>query len=148
MSAAPRRFLALLTRGQLAEMLAPTYAALRNVDTNEAHARLEPALRDLRLIEGLQRETWRALRTAKTKLEEEELLDLVAKKLGKARRFKAAKAKGAGEGALAAVIVLVDTGAGVSSGEAFALLDTREGEALLERGLAILGDHLAAELLR
>lgn len=144
----PQRFLSMLTRQQLAEMLAPTYAELRNVDVNEAYSRLEPALRSLKLIEGLQRETWRAVAEKKEKLDDGQLLDAINKRLGRTKRFQAMKPKRGDDGPLAALVVMVDAGAGIASGEAYGLLDTKEGELLLEKSFKILGAHLAKELLR
>src|SRR6185295_1042917 len=116
MAAVPQRLKSLLTRGQLAEMVAPTYAALRNVDPNEAAERLTEALRDVPLIEGLQLETWRALLAKNPRLSEAELLDKIAAKLSKNRRFKPLKGRGPSEGALAAVTVAFDAAAGISAG--------------------------------
>src|SRR5688500_16061306 len=98
MTSVPQRFRSLLTRGQLAEMVAPTYAELRNVDPNEAAELLIEALREVRLIDGLQRETWQALRDKQPKLDEAALLDKIAAKLTKGRRFKALKGRGPNEG--------------------------------------------------
>lgn len=148
MTAVPRRFLAQLTRHQLAEMLAPSYAELRNIDVNEAHLRLEPALRSLRLIEGLQRGTWRGLEELKPNLGEDAILELVTKKLAKNKRFQPIKRKAAEEGPIAALTVLIENGAGISSGEAFSLLDSPQAEVLLEKGFLIIGRHLARELAR
>lgn len=142
------RFLALLTRSQLTEMMAPTYAKLKNIDPNEAYTRLEGSLRQLPLIEGLQKATWDALADTKEDLNEEALVELVAKKLGKPRRFKPATVKTADEGAWIALSVLMDQGAGVGNGEAMDLLDTPGGQKLLKSGFGLAGRHLAKELLR
>jgi hypothetical protein len=148
MAQLPTRFLGIVTRTQLAEMLAQTYAAARNIDPNEAYTRLDVALKTLRLIEGVQQSTWSALRAKKPDLDPSALVELVAKKLEKPRRFKALKPKRADEGGLAALTVLIDVGASVSSGEAWDLLETAEGEKLLHAGFRAIGEHLAAEMLR
>lgn len=142
------RFLALLTRAQLTEMLAPTYAKLKNIDPNEAYTRLESSLRQLELIEGLQQATWDALAKAKPDLDDQGRVDLVAKKLSKTRRYKPVTVKSADEGAFIALSVLIDRGAGVGSGEALDLLETPGGQKLLARGFGLIGAHLAKELLR
>src|SRR5262249_21676370 len=144
----PVRFLGLVPKPIMAEMLAHTYAESKNVDPNEAYERLDVALKDLKLIEGLQRATWASLLAKKPQLAEKELVEHVAKRLEKARRFKAFKPKRAESGALAAVMVLIDTGSGYATGEARELLHTPEGEKLLATGFALLGAHLAAEMLR
>lgn len=144
----PRRFLSILTKGLAAEMLAPTYAELRDVDLNEAAERCDAASRHLPLLEGLQRETWTALAAARANLDDERLLDKVSDKLAKNKRWQPIKKKRSDEGPLYAVVVQIDSAAGVSSGEAYSLLESPEGHRLLERGIAVLGAHFAKELLR
>jgi hypothetical protein len=148
MARLPTRFLGLVTRSVLAEMLAHTYADARNIDPNEAYVRLDVALRNLKLIEGVQYAIWNALLAQKPKLDEAELVEHVAKRLEKPRRYKALKPKRAELGPLTALTVLIDVGASVSSGEAADLLHTPEGEQLLSRGFVIVGEHLAREMLR
>lgn len=148
MSRLPIRYLALVTRNQLAEMLAKTYAKLKDIDANDAYRRLEVALRDLELIEGLQGATWEALHEKKAGVEDAAMVELVAKKLTKPRRFKPASWRANDEGAWLALGVLIDRGAGVSSGEALDLLESSGGQVLLKKGLRLAGQHLAAELLR
>lgn len=148
MPALPTRFLGLVTRTQLAEMLAQTYAEARNIDPNEAYTRLDTALRNLRLIEGVQQGIWAALEAKKPDLAPAELVEAVAKRLSRPKKFKAVKAKSGSEGALAALTVLIDFGASVSSGDAMNLLESPQGEKLLREGFRIIGGHLAAEMLR
>lgn len=148
MGALPIRFRALVSRAVLSEMLAATYASGKNIDANEAYTRLDTALKNLRLIEGVQEAIFGALRREKAALDEAELVDLVAKKLERARRFRAFKPKASEEGGLAAFTIQVDVGASVSSGEAADLLATSEGEAMLRKGFRAIGEHLAREILR
>jgi hypothetical protein len=148
MAKLPVRFQGLVTRSVLAEMLSQTYAAAKNIDPNEAYGRLDEALKDLKLIEGLQQAIWAAAVGTKPKLGDSELVDLLAKRLDKAKRFKAFKPKRTESGPIAAWTVLVDAGSGYSSGEARDLLYTDEGEKLLATGFKLLGAHLAAEMLR
>jgi hypothetical protein len=136
-----------MTKGQLAEMLAPTYALLANVDPNEAYGALEPALKDIDLISAIQGSIWNALEKEKPG-SADDLLDLVSKKLSKSKKFKAAKTTGKDEGAWIAMGLYLKLYAGVASGEAADLLETDEGQKLLERGFDLLGAHLAKELLR
>ncbi len=144
----PTRYMALVTRNQLAEQVAPTYARLKNIDPNEAHRRLSAALRDLELIEGLQRRTWLSLQAKKPGLDDAALVEHLAKRLEKPRKWKAAPIKADDEGAWIALSILIDRGASVGSGEALDLLETGGGQRLLARGLELAGEHLAAELLR
>jgi hypothetical protein len=137
-----------MTKNQLAEMVAPTYAVLANVDPNEAYSSLEPALKDIELITAIQGSIWGALEKEKSGAAPEELLDLVAKKLSKSRKFKAAKTTGKDEGAWIAMGLYLRLYAGVASGEAADLLETDQGQKLLDRGFDLLGTHLAKELIR
>jgi hypothetical protein len=147
MTRTPQRFLSLLTKNQLAEMLAPTYAALSTVDANEAYTLLEPALKDVDLIASVQNAIWSALEREKPGTPEA-LLDLVAKKLAKPRKFKAPKVTGKDEGAWIAFGLYLRLYAGVASGEAADLLETDAGQKLLDQGFSLLGTHLAKELIR
>ena len=147
MSRTPQRFLSLMTKNQLAEMVAPTYALLANVDPNEAYTQLEPALKDVDLISAIQGAIWNALEREKPGTPDA-ILDLVAKKLGKPRKFRAAKVTGKDEGAWIAMGFYLRLYAGVASGEAADLLETDQGQKLLDRGFELIGTHLAKELLR
>jgi hypothetical protein len=143
----PARFFALLTKNQLAEMIAPVYAKLSTIDPNEAYERLESSLKSVDLIEAVQIATWDALLGAKDG-PPEQILDAVAKKLSKAKRFKPAVPARKDEGAWTALRSRLDLASGVATGEARDLLDTDQGRLLVDRGLELLGAHLAKELLR
>lgn len=144
----PRRFLAILTRTVVAEMLTPSYAEARNVDLNEAALRLADATRDVRLLAGIQDGTWAGLREKKPKLEDDEILEFVLKKLERTKRFKAFKAPAKDQGGAAAVLVLADVAANMASGDAAALIDSADGARYLEAGFRAFGRHFANELLR
>lgn len=148
MSRPSPRFLSLVTRSALPELVAPTYAKLKNLDPNEAYRRLEQALRDLKLLEQIQQATWRAATAEKAGMDEAALVEHIAKRLGKTKKFKPATMKSADEGEWVALSLALDAGAGVASGEARDLLDTPGGQALLQKGMTRLGTHLAKELLR
>lgn len=145
MSRVPISFAALTTRVRLAEMLAPTYAAARNIDLNEAYTRLEEAFGLLQLIEGVQRGFWRAL-CEDERLSEAEIVDRVGKRMAKRQRYSAFKPTRKDEGPMAALTILMDEGAGVSSGEAYELLESEEGQRMLESGFVALGRHLAKQV--
>src|SRR5688572_1631652 len=147
MSRTPQRFLSQMTKGQLAEMIAPTYAVLATVDPNEAYSSLEPALKDVDLISALQRAIWSALEREKPG-SPEAILDLISTNLTKQRKLRAAKVTGKDEGAWIAMGLYRRLYAGAASGEAADLLESDEGQKLLERGFDLLGAHLAKELLR
>lgn len=144
----PVRFLALVTRKQLTEMLAPTYAKARNVDPNEAYERLESALTDMELLQGVQIGIWNALIAKKPKLDAAGLIELAGDKLNKRKQWKPMASTRTSEGPLAALTVLIDRGSGFGTGEAIGLLDTPDGARILKRGFELIGAHLAAEILR
>ncbi len=148
MSRPPREFFALTSRAQLVEMVTPTYAKAKNLDPNDAYYALEDALRDLELIEGLQYATWDALVADHEDEDEAAIVERVRKKLKKKKRYKPAAWRSKDEGAIIALGVLIDRGAGRSSGEALDLLETDAGQELLRRGFEIVGAHLAKELVR
>ena len=148
MAKLPLRFTGLVTRSVLAEMMVQTYAVNKDIDPNEAYERLDVALKELRLIEGLQQSIWRAATAKKPGLDDSPLVDLLAKRLDRAKRFKPFKPKRTESGALAAVMLLVDMGAGYASGDARDLIQSEQGEKLLAEGFRLLGEHLAGEMLR
>ncbi|MEQ8274111.1 MAG: hypothetical protein RMA76_06010 [Deltaproteobacteria bacterium] len=148
MSRPPAAFFAQTSRAQLVEMVTPTYAKAKNLDLNEAYYRLEDALKDLQLIEGLQYAIWDALVADHPDEDETQIVERVRKKTAKKKRFKSASWRAKDEGAMVAFSILVDRGAGRSSGEALDLLETDAGQQLLARGFEIVGAHLAKELVR
>lgn len=148
MAQLPLRFLGLVTKSVLAEMMASTYAETRNVEPNEAYERLIESLKDAKLISALQHGIWSAAVAMKPKLDDSELVDQLAKKVNRAKRFQPLKPKRTESGALAAVMVLIDMGSGYSTGEARDLIHTEEGEKLVAAGCKLVGKHLAGEMLR
>lgn len=148
MSSYPMSYIALVTRNRLAEMLAPTYGAIRNVDLNESWQRLDDALRDLRLIEAVQAATWVALQELRPELEPTTLIAKAQKTLDKRKTWKPATRRRKDEGAWIALSVRIDEAAGLASSEALSLLDTDDGQDLLDRGLDLLGAHLASQMIR
>jgi hypothetical protein len=144
----PRRFVAVLTRNLLAELVAPTYAAEKQVELNDAAEALIEGLRAPRVIEPLQRGTWAALVEAKPKLDDDAILELVERRLAKSRRFKAMTPKRTERPGLAAVILSIDEAAGLATQASAAILEAPEGQRFLTAGYLDLGRHRAAELLR
>ena len=141
-------YLALLTRNRLAQLLTETYAKARNVDPNEAYARLDEALKGLRLIRGLQNATWIAMQDIRPDLPPDKLVARAESALSRRKNFKAFRIRRNEEGAFAAVTILIELGAGVSTGEALGLLETDEGEALLHSGFQVIGRHLASVMIK
>jgi hypothetical protein len=147
MTAFPQRFLGLVTKRALAEMLAHTYADSKNIDPNDAYLEVEQGLSDLRLVEGLQNALWSALIEARPKLDPNELIDLAGKKVDKRKSFRALKPGRADQPALAALVIALGRNSS-SSGEAVDLLDTAEGQKMLARGVRVAGELLAKAILK
>jgi hypothetical protein len=147
MSAYPTEYLGLITKTQLARMLSETYALARNIELDEAYQRLETSLRQLKLIEGLQSGIWRGMHNIKPESDSHKLVERAAKRLQRRKNFKAIRIRNQQEGAWAAMTVLIDMHAGFSTGEAIGLLDTAEGEALLQKGFEFIGHEIAKTLV-
>ena len=148
MSRPSPRFLSLVTRTALPEMLAPTYAKLKNLDPNEAYSRLEVGLGRMPLLDSIQQAIWRGLDEERAGLDEAQMVAHLEKRLEKKKRLRAASWRAADEGVWVAVSIALDEGAGVASGEARDLLASPGGQELLQKGLRKLGVHIAKELLR
>lgn len=144
----PVDFLALMTRVQTAELMAATYAKLRTLDANEAYTRLENGLRDSGLLSDIQHATWQALHEAKPDWTDTQLLTSLAKKATKSKRFRGPTISRRDEGDWVALSTQLDLACGYASGEAYDLLESPGGQALLDAGYRRLGKHLAKELLR
>jgi hypothetical protein len=147
-SAVPPRFVGTVTRHALAEMLAHTHAAQQNIDPNAAYLELETALADVRLIGGIQLAMYQAMLAARPKLDANALVELVGKKTDKRRSFRALKVARADQSALAALSIAIGSKSGTISGEAWDLLETAEGQKLLDRGLRVAGEGLALAILK
>jgi hypothetical protein len=147
MASIPTEFLACFTRIKLAEMVAPTLSALQLLDVNEAYLRLEDSLRKLELISGLQEAIWTACRSRRPKLDDEKLTELVEKKAAKKKAYTPLPRTKREEGPMAAFTLLVDEAAGFTAGDAFDLLESEAGAKMLNRGFALIGDHLAKQLV-
>ena len=146
-TAYPKEFLGLMTRTQLARMLTETYALARNIDLDESYHRLETALGNLRLIQGLQDGVWKGMHEIREGTESAKLIDRAAKRLERRKKFKAIRIRHKDEGSWAAVTILIDMSSGFSTGEAIGMLDTPEGGKLLEQGFEFLGHALAKTLV-
>ncbi|MBI5069522.1 MAG: hypothetical protein HZB56_14905 [Deltaproteobacteria bacterium] len=135
-----------VTRADLAWLLAPSYAAALSVDEEEAHERLERALVQPALLEELYRGLSDGLAAAQgARSTEDELMDKVSARVQRRRsRARAAPATAA----LSAVMVRINLEIGLAPESMRETLSGEKGRALLDRGLRELGGHLARELLR
>lgn len=141
-----RRLPHVVTARDLVLLLAPTYAAARGVDEEEAAERLGRALAVPAALDDLYRGVSAALAEAKgPRTGEDALVDRISAGVA-ARRARAKPAPGTP--AVAAVLVRLDLEIGLAPEAMRATLATPKGFALLEAGLRELGAHVVKELLR
>jgi len=141
-----RRLPHVLTRADLAMLLAPTYAQALSVDEEEALERMKRALERPVVADDLYRGVSEALRQAKgPRTSEDDLMD----RLSKGVQARRARAKAAPPStALSAVLVRINLEIGLAPEQLRATLESEKGRALLEEGLRALGAHLVKDLLR
>jgi hypothetical protein len=142
----PRRLPHVLTRRDLALLVAPTYAKARSVEADEAVERLERALGFPEALHDLYRGISAALDDARgPRTSEDALIDRISASVaGRRGRAKAAE----GTPALAAALVRLDLEIGLAPSAMRETLASAKGSALLEAGLKELGAHLVKELTR
>ncbi len=141
-----RRLPHVLTGRDLVFLLAPTYAAARDVDEEEAIERLGRAL----AVPGVQDDLYRGLSAALAEAKgprttEDALVDKLSAGVA-ARRGRAKPA--AATPAVSAVLVRLDLEIGLAADAMRATLATPRARALLEEGLRALGAHLVKDLLK
>jgi hypothetical protein len=141
-----RRLPHIVTRADLATLIAPTYAKALSVDEDEAGDRLARALQRPEVADDLYRGLSEALRAAKgPRTTDDALMDKLSAGIQARRnRVKAATATPA----LSAVLVRINLEIGFAPEPMRATLATEKGRALLEDGLRALGAHIVKELLR
>jgi len=141
-----RRLPHVVTRADLALLVAPTYAAALSVDEDEAHERLVQALGRAEVVEDLYRGISAGLAAAQGKrTTEDALMDKLSAGL-QARRSKAKAAPATP--ALSAVMVRLNLEIGLAPQQMRDMLASDKGRAMLEKGLEELGAHLVKVLLR
>lgn len=135
-----------LTRKDLAVVLASTYAASANVEFDEAHERLERAVGNPRILEQLYDGLSRAVQERLSpRANLDELLDNLSAGVQKRRaRVKAASITPA----VSAALVLINLEIGYAPEVMRGALDNPKGQALLKDGLRALGTHLLVELIK
>jgi hypothetical protein len=143
----PRRLPHVLTRADLAGLLASSYARSSSVDEELARERLEQALAAPGPLLG---DLYEAIATAMAaergpRQTEDEQLDRMGKHIP--RRLR--RPRPAPESAsIAAIFVQVDLALGLAPERMQAMLDSEKGRSLRTQGLAELAAHLTSELLR
>jgi hypothetical protein len=135
-----------VTRADLALLVAPSYAQALSVDEEEAHERVSRALERPGVAEDLYRGLAAALAEARgPRTSEDALLDKLS--LGVQRRRGRARAA-PGTPALAALMVRLNLEIGLAPESMRATLASGKGKELLEEGIRALGAHLLEGLLR
>ena len=136
----------MVTRKDLALLLAPTYAASAEVDFEEAHERMERAVGSPRVLEQLYAGFSGALEGRKgPRTSEDELIDALS--AGVQQRRSRVKPAPPGPG-ISAVMVLLNLELGHAPEMMRGALENPKGKALLDEGLRALGTHLLKELIK
>jgi hypothetical protein len=141
----PPRLAHLATRAVVVAKLVPTYAAAHSLDDEEARTRLDAALGGP-LLEELLAATWTSLLGGTKRLDEEGLLEKVAKSL-QDRPLRPGRTVETTTG-WSAFLVLADLAAGTASEAARRLMETDAGQTRGRAGLTEVGGFLAKELTR
>ncbi|HZX94306.1 MAG TPA: hypothetical protein VFE90_07300 [Myxococcales bacterium] len=141
-----RRLTHVLTRKDLALVVAPTYAAAANVDFDEAHERMERIVGVQRMVDALYQGLSDALSAQKgSRTSEDELIDKLSEGVQKRRsRVKAAQLTPG----ISAVLVLLNLELGYAPEMMRSALSEPKGQKLLQQGLQELGAHLLKELVK
>ncbi len=141
-----RRLPHVVTRKDLALIVAPTYAAAANVDFDEAHERMERAVSSQRIVDALHQGLSDALDGRKgPRTSEDEMIDKLSDGIQKRRsRVKAAPLTPG----ISAAIVLLNLELGYAPEMMRNALAEPKGEKLLQDGLRQLGAHLLSELIK
>lgn len=135
-----------VTARDLVVLLAPTYAAARGVDEQEATERLTRALQARGALDDVYRGLSSALAAAKgPRTSEDALVDKLSAGVAVRRaRVKAAPITPA----VAAVLVRLDLEIGLAADAMRETLATPRARALLDEGLHALGAHLLRGLMK
>ncbi|MGE5048757.1 MAG: hypothetical protein ACM3PC_09330 [Deltaproteobacteria bacterium] len=141
-----RRLLHVVTRKDLALLLAPTYAQSASVDFDEAHERMERAVGTQRIVDALYQGLSDALYARQgARTGEDELIDKLSAGVQKRRsKVKAAQLTPA----ISAVMVMLNLDLGYAPEMMRNALAEPKGQKLLQEGLAKLGEHLLKELIK
>ena len=141
-----RRLSHVVTRKDLALVLAPTYAGSAQVDFDEAHERMERALGSQRIADALYEGLSAALEQRKgPRTSEDELIDQLSAGVQKRRSRVKPAALSPG---ISAAMVMLNLELGYAAEMMRGTLETPKGRALLDEGLRDLGGHLLKELIK
>jgi hypothetical protein len=141
----PPRLAHLATRAVVVAKFIPTYAQAHSVDDEEARTRLDASLSGS-LLDDLLAATWASLLGESKRLNDDGLLEKVAKSL-KDRPLRPGRTVETTPG-WSAFLVLADLAAGTASEAARRLMETDAGRTRAQAGLSEVGAFLARELTR
>jgi hypothetical protein len=141
-----RRLTHVVTRKDLALIVAPTYASAANVDFDEAHERMERAVGTQRIVDALYQGLSDALYEKQgARTSEDELIDKLSEGIQKRRsRVKAAPLTPA----ISAAMVMLNLELGYAPEMMRNALSEPKGQKLLQDGLKQLGAHVIKELTK
>lgn len=135
-----------LTRKDLALVVAPTYASAAKVDFAEAHERMERAVGTQSVVDALYEGLSRALADRKgPRKSEDQLIDELSAGVQQRRsRVKAAEVTPA----ISAVLVMLNLELGYAPEMMRGTLASPKGAQMLQAGLRELGEHLVRQLVK
>lgn len=125
--------------------LLPTYAEAHGLDDEEAVSRLTEALSG-DLLDELLAAAWEAIKAKSPRLSDSERLDRIAESLGN-RPLRPGRRAAVSPG-WSAFFILADLRVGTATEAARRALETERGRQMSAAGIAEVGGHLAAELLK
>ena len=135
-----------ITRKDLALIVAPTYAKSAEVDFDEAHERMERAVGTQSFVDSLYEGLSAALFERKgPRTNDDELIDNLSAGVQKRRsRVKAAEITPA----ISAVMVMLNIELGYAPEMMRGMLASPKGAEMLQQGLRELGMHLVRQLVK
>ena len=135
-----------ITRKDLALIVAPTYAKSAEVDFDEAHERMERAVGTQSIVDSLYEGLSAALFERKgPRTNDDELIDNLSAGVQKRRsRVKAAEITPA----ISAVMVMLNIELGYAPEMMRGMLASSKGAEMLQQGLRELGMHLVRQLVK
>lgn len=140
-----RRLPHVVTRKDLALIVAPTYAEAAEVDFEEAHERMERAVAEQSIADSLYEGLSQALFDVQGRKAEDEMIDALSAGVQKRRsRVKAAEVTPA----ISAVMVMLNLELGYAPEMMRGTLASPKGAEMLNKGLRDLGAHLLRQLVK
>jgi hypothetical protein len=136
----------MLTLPVLVEMLVGPYAQAHNCLEDEVMEDVKRGLVSARISDSLVSAIWQSLKKAHSSLQENELLEALAKSMSKNRRQTPAPDRVLDK--MAPLFTAIDGQVGRASDAARAALETPQGRIVLDKSLQAAGDYFAEKLLK